>query len=362
MFQRPRSSSKSCKHPLTLLATMAAVAALAGCGGADKDEKKAATQSAARVNKEEITVHQINFLLQQQRGLRAEQAEEASKQVLERLIDQELAIQKASELKLDRDPRVVTQIDAARREIIARAYIDKVGEGAPKPSEEEIKSYYEANPALFSERRLYQLQELAIEAKPEQVAELRERLKSAKSVPEFVQYLQANNIRFASNQAVRAAEQLPLATVGAFAKMKDGDTMLNPSPTGVQVIALINSRSQPVDAARARPAIEQFLLNDRKRKLVADDLKAMRASADLKYLGKFAEGAPAAAPVSRAPTPAEVAASASKALDESAIKSGFGLKDDAGAGARPSAVIAEPAVPSASSVDAATINKGLGIK
>src|SRR5215213_997009 len=64
---------------------VAAACLLAGCS--DKKEDKPATQTAARVNKEEITVHQINFMLQQQRALPPEQAASAGKQVLERLID-----------------------------------------------------------------------------------------------------------------------------------------------------------------------------------------------------------------------------------------------------------------------------------
>lgn len=343
------------------LCSIAAVALLAACGD-KKDDKKAATQAAARVNKEELTIHQINLVLQQQKNLQPEQAEAASRQVLERLIDQELALQKASEHKLERDPRVVAQLEATRREIIARAYFEKVGSGAPKPTAEEIKKYYDENPALFSQRRIYQLQELAIETKPDMIETLRARIKAAKNLSEFVAYLQANSIRFAGTQAVRAAEQLPLATLGNFAKMKDGEALLSPTPNGATVVYLASSRSQPVDETRAKPAIEQFLLNERKRKLIADDLKAMRAGADIKYLGKFAEGAPVAAPIAPAPTAAEVAASAAKALDEAAIKSGFGLKDAAASGARPSAAIAEPVAPSASSVDAATINKGLGIK
>ena len=153
-----------------------------------------------------------------------------------------------------------------------------------------------------------------------------------------------------------------MTSLGTIAKMKDGDSMFSPAPKGAQVVFLAGSRSQPVDEARARPAIEQFLLNERKRKLIADDLKALRAGADIKYLGKYAEDAPVAAPIAPAPTAAQVAASAAKALDEAAIKSGFGIKEDAAVGARPSAPIAEPAAPSASSIDAATINKGLGLK
>jgi EpsD family peptidyl-prolyl cis-trans isomerase len=331
------------------------------CGGDKKDDKKAATQSAARVNKEEITVHQINFVLAQQRGLKPEQAEVASKQVLERLIDQEVALQKASEQKLDRDPRVVQQLEAARREIISRTYFEKVGDGAPKATLEEVQKYYDENPALFKERRIYQLQEIAIEIKPDQIESLRAQLAASKSVNEFIQFLQKNDIKFAANQAVRAAEQLPLASLKTFSGMKDNQAILNVAPNGAQVVVLAGSRSQPVELERARPAIEQFILNERKRKLVADDVKALRASAQVKYLGKYAEGAPVAAPIAPPPTAAEVAASAAKSLDEAAIKSGFGLKDDAsGPKVRESAPIAEPAAPSASSVDAKSLNKGLG--
>lgn len=271
-----------------VLAVAALALVLAGCGG-DKEDKPA-TQTAAKVNKEEITVHQINFVLSQQRGLKPEQAASASKVVLEHLVDQELALQKAEEQKLDRDPRVLQQLEAARREIIARAYVEKIGNGAPKPSPAEVKAYYEEHPALFKERKLYSLQELRIEAKPEQVAGLKAKLEAAKNIPEFIEYLKANNFKFGANQAVRAAEQLPLARLAGFAAMKDGQTIFTQTPTGAQIIILAGTRSQVVDEARAAPAIEQFLLNERRRKIVADDLKALRAASKIEYLGDYAKG------------------------------------------------------------------------
>lgn len=260
---------------------------LTGCG---EKKDKPASQTAAKVNKEEITVHQINFVLQQQRGLAPEQAASASKLALERLIDQELALQKAQDQKLDRDPRVVQQLEAARREIIARAYAEKIAAGAPKPSAAEIKTYYDAHPALFKERRVYNLQELAIQAKPEQVGELQAKLAAAKDVPDFINYLKANDFRFAANQAVRAAEQLPLVGLDKFAQMKDGQTIFTRTPAGAQVVILAGARSQPVDEARASPAIEQFLWNERKRKVVEDDIRALRGAAKIEYVGDYAKG------------------------------------------------------------------------
>lgn len=309
-----------------MIALAASAALLAGCG--DKKEK-GASQTAAKVDKSEITVHQINFVLQQQRNIRPEQADAASKQILERLIDQELALQKADDLKIDRDPRVVQQLEAAKREIIARAYLEKVGEAAPKPTPEEIKKYYDEKPALFKERRIYSIQEIGIEARPEQVAGLRTQLGASKNINDFVEYLKANDFKFSGNQAVRAAEQLPLQSLDAFAKMTDGQAILNQGPNGVQVVVLASSRSQPVSQEQARPAIEQFLLNDRKRKLVEDDVKAMRAAAKIEYVGKFGEGAPGAGAASApaaAPAATPAAPAASGGLNATDISKGMGLK------------------------------------
>ncbi len=317
MFKTPSLAQRSTRVlALTLLASAAVM--VAGCG---EKKDKAASQTAAKVNKDEITVHQINFVLQQQRGLKPEQADVASRQILERLVDQQLTLQKGEDQKIDRDPRVVQQLEAARREILSRAYLEKVGEAAPKPTPEEIKKYYDEKPALFRERRIYSIQEISIEARPEQVTELREQLAGAKNINEFVEYLKAKEFRFNGNQAVRAAEQLPLNSLDAFARMKDGQAMLVPAPNGVQVIVLAGSRNQPVGEDQARPAIEAYLLNERKRKLVEDELKALRAAAKIEYVGKFAAAA-ASAPASAAPA----APAASTGLSSTDITKGMGLK------------------------------------
>jgi EpsD family peptidyl-prolyl cis-trans isomerase len=303
------------------LVALAAAALLTGCG---EKKERAASQTAAKVNKDEVTVHQINFVLQQQRNLRPEQMDAASKQILERLIDQQLAVQRADDLKLDREPRVVQQLEAVRREVLARAYLEKVGEAAAKPTPEEVRKYYEEKPALFSDRRIYSIQEIAIEAAPEKVQALRDQLAASKNVNEFVEYLKANDYKFSGNQAVRAAEQLPLNSLEAMARMKDGQAAMVPTPSGVQVVVLAGSRSQPVTEEQARPAIEQYLLNDRRRKLVEEDMKSLRASAKIEYLGNFAAGGAASAAAATAVMPA--ASAASGALSPTDISKGMGLK------------------------------------
>lgn len=279
---------------------------LSACGGGKGGSPG---QTAAKVNSEIVSVEQVEFVLNQQRGVPADRREAAARQIAERLVDQALAAQKAEALKLDRDPRVELALALGRREILARAFAEKAGEAALKPGAEEIKKYYADNPALFSQRRIYNLQEIALEASAEQMPALREKLAASKSTQEFVDHLSANAIRFAGNQAVRSAEQLPLATLKFFANLKDGQALINQTPKGAQVVVLAGSSEQPVSEEQARPAIEQFLLNERKRKLIDDERRALRAAAKIEYTEKFAPAEAAGATPAASAAQAEQAAS-----------------------------------------------------
>ena len=339
---------RSAAGRLAGLALTAVAVTLAACG--DKKTDKPASQTAAKVNKEEITVHQINFVLSQQRAMPPERAASAGKQVLDRLIDQELAVQKAQEQKLDRDSRVLQQLEAARREIIARAYVERIGSGAAKPTPAEIKAYYDAHPALFKERKLYSFQELSIEANPDQVPALKQKLLASKDVQEFVEFLKSGDVKFAAKQAVLAAEQLPLANLDRFAGMKDGERTLSPTPQGAQALILVGTRAQPVDEQRATPAIEQFLLNERKRKMVEDDLKALRGSAKIEYIGEYAKGT---APDSAAPA-------ASEAAPEPVVPVAPSAPQVTTPSAAPQIEVAPLASSTSSAPTTATVEKGLG--
>lgn len=267
-------------------------ALVAGCS---KSADKPASQVVAKVNRQEITVHQLNHALESQRSQSPEQAQALRKQALEKLIDQELALQNAFELKIDRDPRVMQQVEAARRDIVARAYLTRVADGAGTPSDAAISEYYASNPALFAERRVYQLQEWLIEANSSQLDEVRAKAQVITDAADFSNFLRAKNVRFEFNQAVRPAEQLPLGGLQTFSRMKAGDTLVNTRPQGLQVVALASARPEPVDIAHARGAIEQFLQNRQKTQIVNDDLKALRTASSIQYLGEFAESSKNAA-------------------------------------------------------------------
>ena len=108
------------------LAAMA-VTLLVACGQ-KKDVAPADTagsEAVAKVNGDELTAAQLAIALLKQRGMRPDAGDAAAKQVLDQLIDEEIVAQKAVTAKLDKDPKVVAQIEAARRDIleIGRAHV-----------------------------------------------------------------------------------------------------------------------------------------------------------------------------------------------------------------------------------------------
>jgi EpsD family peptidyl-prolyl cis-trans isomerase len=287
------------------------------CGNKEGGDKKA-TQVAAKVNGDEITVHQVNQALQRLPNLPEDQIKRTQRQIVERLVDQQLLVQEAIEGKLDRDPNVLAAIEASRRQILAQAYIQKVAGGAPKGSGDDIKDFYAKHPELFQERRIYRFTQMAIAAGDQQQA-IRDKLEQLDKspdkdqiLPQLAEWLKQHDLKFRATQTTQAAEQLPLEALPRYHQMKTGDLMFQPGPQGVVVSQLIAAQSQPLTEEQAKPFIEQYLQNRERLKVSEEEMKRLRAAAKIEYLGDFADLAQEPAAAASAPAGAGPAGAAPK--------------------------------------------------
>ena len=311
---------------LSISAIALACLALTACG--NKEEKGAATQVAAKVGSEEISVHQINQAMARVNtaGATPDVVAAMSREILEKLIDQQLSINQATEDKLQRNPDVVARIEAARREILAQAFVQEVTAQLPKPTADEVKQYYNAHPDLFADRHVYNLLEITVENVPGVVDLLRSYATSGKPVEGLVAELRDKKIRFTGGPGNRAAEQVPLELLPRLQALKDGQAIVTESPNAV-IYTRVNSRqSQPVDEAAAQAKIAQFLMNQRINQAVGDRIKKLRADTTITYMGEFAKPA-ASAPAAAKPVAPAPAANASAASAQSTLEKGIaGLK------------------------------------
>lgn len=189
---------------------------------------------AARVNADPITRQE----LEQARG-RGE--------TIERLIEQRLARQHAIEQGLDRAPQIVQAIESARSEILARAYRQLVAESQPRPTREEIARFYREHPELFSDRRVFTLEE--------------------------------REGSFTVNRFTRPAEELPLELLPRLHAMAAGELIVHEG----QTLRLVAARLAPLDEAAAAPLIEKFLLARRSSEALAAEMKRLRGQARIEY-------------------------------------------------------------------------------
>ena len=259
---------------------------LAACGKGG--EKAASSQIAAKVNGVEITTHQIDAVMKGAQNVTAENVAEFRKKALDKLIDQQLVIDKASKESLDRTPDVILEIEAAKKEILARAYLQKMLANSSELNENEFKKYYDEHTELFSKRRIYNLQDISAQNSAQTLDLLKEGVSTQKSMIDIAESLKAKGIKFSSGSFTRPAEQLPLDILPKMQLLKDGDMFVWQSGDIAHAIKLTSIEESPVGLSEATPMIKSYFINTRGKQMVEDKIKKFRQEAKVEYLGAFA--------------------------------------------------------------------------
>lgn len=263
-----------------LIATLCAVCG--GCGPAGVEPAAGATV-LARVNGADISMTNLAA------ANLGRPSAATLREALDRVIDRELLVQRALELHVDRDARVAASLDAARREIIARAYLDTLAAGGV--SRDEVRAFYAENAALFAQRRIYCLRELVVTAPAELVDLLSAEAGRAASLEELARWLERRETRFSRVALNEAAEALPLGYVARLARMKDGEIAVFPRPAyaafagGASVIQVEHAEDAPLSEAQAQPVIERFLGARRRLDAAAAEVHRLRTRARIEYVG-----------------------------------------------------------------------------
>jgi peptidyl-prolyl cis-trans isomerase C len=317
-------------------ALVLAAAALAGCGEKAKDTKPG--QTLASVNGQEITVLQLNEELQRA-GVAAPQQQQASKQLLQALIDRQLLQSEAAREKLDRDPKVMQAIERARSLIVAQAYLQKRIGNVARPTTAEVENYFNQHPQFFSNRKQFNMNELIIAA-DDLTPEVKAAADGAKSLEEVAVWLDAHKVKYGRSQVSRSTADLNPDLSAKLLAMPKGQLFIVKEGGRAMLIAIAEVKEAPVTLQVAAQQIEQFLTNRKNKELAGAELARLRASAKIEYMnqdmapdpkaGPGAAPAPAASPVA-ATVPAAAATDAGMpaagADDKAALERGVaGLK------------------------------------
>lgn len=246
-------------------------------------------QVAAQVNKSEVSMHQVQYVLQRQPRLAAAQPELAPKLALESLVEQELAAQAAREQGIENDPAFVQGMEAARRELLARMYQERLASKATLPGSDDVDRYYDAHPALFEQRRLYTVQEFAVDVPADGQAALQQLVNNARSAVELRNALESSGLAYRTGVTVLLPESVPMRLLEGLSKLEPGRAMVHATTaSNVQIWSLVSTQEAGVDRRHAQASIQAYITAERKRQAVAEGMAQLRKSAQVVYAGPFA--------------------------------------------------------------------------
>jgi hypothetical protein len=133
---------------------------------------------------------------------------------------------------------------------------------------ELIHQFYDSHPELFTERRVYSFDRIAIsgsrtEVPPGLRAELDELDKHADKstiMPELDSWLRSQGREFKQDSVTMAAEALPFDVLPKFQRLAAGDIVLMSYEDKTAVWLLTNVRAEPMSFAEAAQFIREFLI------------------------------------------------------------------------------------------------------
>lgn len=313
--------------PTAVLAAVLA-AALAGCGDGAKEAKPG--QALASVNGEEITVLQLNEEIQRA-GVPASRQQEASKQLLQALIDRQLLEHAAVQEKLDRDPKVLQAIERARSLIVAQAYMQRRLANLARPTPAEVEDYFNKHPEFFANRKQFRMDQLVLAAK-DLTPEARAAADAARSLEEVAVWLDAHQVKYGQAQVTRSTSELNPELSKKLLGMPKGQLFSVREGERAMLLAIAEVREAPVSLEVAGPQIEKYLMSSKSKELAAAEVARLRQQARIEYLNKdLALGAQAA--------PASMTAPAAEASRDSGAHA---AEDAAGAAPGQQGGAAEP--------------------
>ena len=264
---------------------------LSACSRHQADEGAATSQVAAQVNDKEISIHQVQTMIELQPGLSQQYGERASQKVLDSLVEQELAAQAARAAGLDGTPKVVQAMELAKREVLARAYQDQLAGKATMPDDAAIASYYDAHPELFAERRQYMLQEMLIKVAPAQLQGLKEQVQAMSSVAEVNALVAKSDWSHSVRNSAQWAEALPMDLLGQLAARKPGQSVFVARPDGVVILTVLGTERAPLSLSQARAAIREVLWVTRRKEQVQQGMESLRQQAKVQRFDAAASAA-----------------------------------------------------------------------
>lgn len=240
------------------LAILAPFLLLAACGSSDAEPTG---QVAATVNGQEITVADVNFELGGAGSDNPEQQKLITDAALGSVVNRKILADAAREQGLDETPMAAITLQKAQDLALIDLLRRKMADGVPKPSDDEAQQFMNDNPAMFANRTVSVVDQLAVPRVTQQIVQAMEPIETLAGIRAL---LDENKVEYSSNVGTVDTLTLPPPAAKQIGQMKIGSVYVVPGQGGgVRVNAVRSVQTVPVTGSRALELAKQMLYNQR---------------------------------------------------------------------------------------------------
>jgi EpsD family peptidyl-prolyl cis-trans isomerase len=254
---------------------VAAALLVTGC------HKEPKGQILAIVNGEEISLQELNAELQGARIPDSVDRNALRKQVLQRLIDRKLIVQKAREQGLDKTPDYIAQQRRLEENLLVTLLGQKIASTVPMPDDRDITQYIADNPTQFSGRERLLLDQIQFGA-PKDVKQLLT-LRDAHNLEDLAAGIRRLGLPMSRGRGVIDTGRLDPQLINMINKLPPGEPFVLPS-NGQYVASVIVGRDPtPTPTPVAKAAAAEMV---RRKELVAESkaqVARARSTAEIQY-------------------------------------------------------------------------------
>jgi EpsD family peptidyl-prolyl cis-trans isomerase len=242
-------------------------------------------QIIAIVNGDEISQAELNAELQGAQIPDSADRDTLRRQVLQRLVDRKLIVQKAREQGLDKTPEYVAQQRRLEENLLVSMLGQKIAATVPLPDDRDITQYIADNPTQFSARERLLLDQIQFQA-PKDVKKLL-MLKDAHSLDDVAAGVQKLGLAFSRGKGVIDTGRLDPQLTAVINKLPPGEPFVLPSNGQYVASVIVGRDATPTPSQVGRQAAAEMV---RRRELIAESkaqVARARSTAEIEYQPGF---------------------------------------------------------------------------
>ena len=264
--------------------TAAILLVVGGC------QKKASGQVVAVVNGEEITQQEVNSELQGATIPPGSDKNKVISQLLQRLVDRKLLVQKAKADGLDKSPEFLEQVRRSQDGLILSLLASKAAKTISLPDSVAVTRFIASNPTMFNERRRYALDQIAFSQPAD--AKILKDLAPAHSLDAIAAILTAHGIQFSRGKGQLDSAIIPPAMADRIASLPPGEPFLVPDKGRMVASTISSMEKTPTPDEQAKPAALNLLRQQSLSDVMQRQLDKARAAATIEYKPGFSPPKP----------------------------------------------------------------------